>query len=76
MNLRHYDASLTRHSKAANWLATFDTFSGIMRSEREYGLLPYLPYSLVPFYPLFSERGGSKVERPKADWEVGDLNQN
>lgn len=41
-----------------------------MRSEREYGLLPYLSYTLVPFYPLFNERGGSKVERPKADWEV------
>lgn len=41
-----------------------------MRSEREYTLLQYLPYTLVPFYPLFQERGAEKVERPKADWEV------
>jgi len=41
-----------------------------MRSEREYGLLPYLSYTLIPFHPLFSERGGPRVERPKADWEV------
>jgi chromosome transmission fidelity protein 18 len=41
-----------------------------MRSEREYTLLQYLPYTLVPFYPLFQERGAQKVERPKADWEV------
>lgn len=41
-----------------------------MRSEREYSLMPYLAYSLVPFHPLFNERGGVKVERPKADWEV------
>jgi len=41
-----------------------------MRSEREYALLPYLAYSIVPFYPLFQERGGPRVERPKADWEV------
>ncbi|KAH8117204.1 P-loop containing nucleoside triphosphate hydrolase protein [Phellopilus nigrolimitatus] len=68
-NLRHYEASLSRHGKAADWLMTFDMFSGTMRSEREYGLLPYLPFSLVPFYPLFNERGGLKVERPKADWE-------
>lgn len=49
---------------------TFDSFSGTMRSEREYGLLPYLSYLLVPFYPLFNERGAPKPERPKADWEV------
>lgn len=48
----------------------FDSFSGAMRSEREYSLLPYLSYTLVPFYPLFNERGGPKPERPKADWEV------
>ncbi|KAI5124305.1 hypothetical protein M0805_008913 [Coniferiporia weirii] len=68
-NLRHSDVSLARHEKAADWLMTFDTLSGTMRSEREYGLLPYLSYSLVAFYPLFNERGGSKVERPKADWD-------
>ena len=44
-----------------------------MRSEREYGLMNYLPYMVVPFYPLFQERGAQKVERPKADWEVRHL---
>ena len=68
--LRHFEASLSRHAKGVSWLATFDMLSGAMRSDREYGLLPYLPFSLVPFYPLFNERGGTKVERPKADWEV------
>ena len=41
-----------------------------MKNEREYALLPYLSYLIVPFYPLFRERGGERVERPKADWEV------
>ena len=44
--------------------------SGEMRLEREYALREYLPYTLVPFYPLFQERSAPKVERPKADWEV------
>ncbi len=44
--------------------------SGEMRTEREYTLMQYLPYMLVPFYPVFQERGAQKVERPKADWEV------
>ena len=69
-NLRHYEASLSRHETAANWLVAFDSLSTAMRSEREYGLLPYLSYTLVPFFPLFNERGGPKVERPKADWDV------
>lgn len=48
----------------------YDVFSGTMKSEREYGLLPYLSYAIVPFFPLFHERGGEKVERPSTDWEV------
>ena len=47
--------------------------AGEMRSEREYSMLQYLSYLLVPFHPLFSERGAQKVERPKADWEVRHL---
>ncbi|KAH9928519.1 P-loop containing nucleoside triphosphate hydrolase protein [Epithele typhae] len=51
------------------WLCTWDSMMGSIRMDREYALLPYLPYTLVAFYPLFQERGGPKVERPKADWE-------
>jgi len=68
--LRHADATLDRHERASDWLMTFDSFSGTMRSEREYGLLPYLSYTLVPFYPLFNERSSAKPEHPKVDWEV------
>lgn len=70
MTLRHQDATLERHEKAAEWLCTYDAMNGVMKSEREYAVLPYLPYMAVPFFPLFSERGAPKVERPKADWEV------
>lgn len=68
--LRKHDANFSRYLKANEWLSTYDLLSGEMRSEREYTLLQYLPYMLVPFYPLFQERGAQKVERPKADWEV------
>ncbi|KAF8590060.1 P-loop containing nucleoside triphosphate hydrolase protein [Ramaria rubella] len=69
LNLRVHDATFQRYEDAHAWLSAFDTFSGTMRSEREYALMPYLPYTLVPFFPLFAERGGPRVERPKADWE-------
>lgn len=57
--------------KGNEWLVSYDMLSGTMYSEREYALMPYLAYNLVAFYPLFHVRGGPKVERPKADWEVG-----
>lgn len=36
----------------------------------EFALLPYLPYTLVPFYPLFQTRGSQRIERNFSDWEV------
>ena len=69
-NLHQHDASFARYMKANEWLVAFDVLSGSMRTEQEYGVLQYLPYTLVPFFPLFQERGGPRVERPKADWEV------
>ncbi|KAI0723775.1 P-loop containing nucleoside triphosphate hydrolase protein [Cerioporus squamosus] len=68
-NLHRHDASFTRYLKGTEWLCRWDGMMGAMRAEREYALLPYLSYPLVAFYPLFQERGGPKVERPKADWE-------
>ncbi|GBE81792.1 hypothetical protein BKA93DRAFT_445860 [Sparassis latifolia] len=68
-NLHQHDGNFSRYLKGNEWLGTFDIMSGEMWSEREYALLQYLPYTLVPFYPLFQERGGPRVERPKADWE-------
>lgn len=69
--LRQHDSNFSRYLKAEEWLSSYDLLSGEMRSEREYSLMHYLPYMLVPFFPIFQERGGPKVERPKADWEVG-----
>jgi chromosome transmission fidelity protein 18 len=72
-NLHQHDATFARYMKANEWLVSYDVLSGSMRAEQEYGVLQYLPYALVPFFPLFQERGGTRVERPKADWEVRSL---
>jgi chromosome transmission fidelity protein 18 len=69
-NLRQHDATFARYKKANEWLVAYDVLSGTMRNEREYAMLQYLSYALVPFFPLFQERGGPRVERPKVDWEV------
>jgi hypothetical protein len=41
-----------------------------MYNDGDFALIQYLPYTLVPFYPLFQHRGGDRVERNQADWEV------
>lgn len=67
--MRQHDANFSRYEKANEWLVTHDLFSAAMYSDGEFALLPYLPYTLVPFYPLFNQRG-THVERSQADWEV------
>jgi chromosome transmission fidelity protein 18 len=67
---RKHDSSFKTWQKAQEWLVTFDELMGSMRSNVDYSLMTYLAYTMVPFYPLFQERGGPRVERPKADWEV------
>ncbi|KAF9036642.1 hypothetical protein BJ165DRAFT_1504858 [Panaeolus papilionaceus] len=67
--LRRHDATLARHEKANEWLSTYDRFSSAMYSDGDFALHPYLSYMLVPFHPLFQERGGEKVERNHTDWE-------
>jgi len=68
--LRNYDSNLSRHEKAGEWLLTFDLLSSSMYGDGDFTLAHYLPYFLVPFYPLFQERGGDRVERNQADWDV------
>ena len=67
---RRHDANLHRHEQGIGWLTTFDQFSSAMYTDGDFALIQYLPYTLVPFYPLFQERSGERVERNQADWEV------
>ncbi|KAJ7087754.1 P-loop containing nucleoside triphosphate hydrolase protein [Mycena epipterygia] len=67
--LHQHDANFSRYEKANEWLVTFDLLSAAMYSDGDFALNQYLPYTLVPFYPLFKERGGQRVERSNVDWE-------
>lgn len=44
-----------------------------MYTDGDFALIQYLSYTLVPFYPLFQERSGERVDRNQADWEVRAL---
>ncbi|KAJ3782143.1 P-loop containing nucleoside triphosphate hydrolase protein [Lentinula aff. detonsa] len=67
--LRRHDANFSRYEKANEWLMTFDAFSAAMYNDGDFALSPYLTYALVPFYPLFQERGAPRVERGQEDWD-------
>ncbi|KAI0032282.1 P-loop containing nucleoside triphosphate hydrolase protein [Vararia minispora EC-137] len=67
--IHQHDATFTRYLKGNDWLLSYDTLSGSMHAEREFALLPYLSYCLVPYYPLFQQKGGPRVERPKEYWD-------
>ncbi|KAF8912069.1 hypothetical protein CPB84DRAFT_1761185 [Gymnopilus junonius] len=67
--LRRHDANLSRQEQAMEWLSTYDRFTHAMFSDGDFSLNQYLPYTLVPFYPLFQEKGGERVERNQTDWE-------
>ncbi|KAH8983325.1 hypothetical protein EDB86DRAFT_2811646 [Lactarius hatsudake] len=68
-NLHQHDVTFARYIKANEWLVAYDSLSGSMRAEREYGILQYLPSTLVPPFLLFQEHAAPHVEWPKADWE-------
>lgn len=68
--LRRHDANLSRHEQGVEWLTVFDKFTSAMYNDGDFALNHYLPYTLVPFYPLFQQRGGDRVERNQDDWGV------
>lgn len=41
-----------------------------IRAEQEYALLPYQPYAIAAFHPLFATLGNPKYERVNNDWDV------
>ncbi|KAG0705124.1 P-loop containing nucleoside triphosphate hydrolase protein [Suillus ampliporus] len=69
INCHRHDANLDHYEKAGEWLTTFDTFSSVMYTDGDFALHTYLSYFLVPFHPLFRERGESRVERDSSDWD-------
>ncbi|PFH54126.1 hypothetical protein AMATHDRAFT_135378 [Amanita thiersii Skay4041] len=66
--MQQHDSKFSRYERANDWLVTYDIFSSAMYSDGDFTLMQYLPYTLVPFYPLFSERG-AQIERNQTDWE-------
>ncbi|KAG1761712.1 hypothetical protein EDD22DRAFT_895225 [Suillus occidentalis] len=69
INCHRHDANLNHYEKAGEWLTTFDSFSSVMYTDGDFALHTYLPYFLVPFHPLFRERGEKRVERDSSDWD-------
>ncbi|CAE6468219.1 unnamed protein product [Rhizoctonia solani] len=54
---------------AHEWFGWYDTLAMTMRTEQEYGLLPYQAYAITAFHPLFATLGNPKYERVNNDWD-------
>lgn len=57
-------------NKALDWIAFYDQLDGNLKSERNYDLMPYIPYTFVHWHPLFASHTNKSVEWPKADYDV------
>ncbi|KAL7344108.1 P-loop containing nucleoside triphosphate hydrolase protein [Rhodotorula toruloides] len=66
--------ALPRILQALDWIYLYDQLDNRLRSEREYELLAYVPYSFVAWYPLFSSQVPNPVELPKTDYEARSRN--
>ncbi|BGP29547.1 Chromosome transmission fidelity protein 18 [Rhodotorula toruloides] len=62
--------ALPRIQQALDWIYLYDQLDNRLRSEREYELLAYVPYSFVAWYPLFSSQVPRPVDLPKTDYEM------
>ncbi|KAJ1309444.1 hypothetical protein OPQ81_006220 [Rhizoctonia solani] len=60
-----WDSLLAAHE----WFGWYDTLSTTMRTEQEYGLLPYQAYAITAFHHLFATLGNPKYERVNNDWD-------
>ena len=60
----------TRILEAHDWLYLYDRLDGRLRSDQDYELYAYVPYTFVPWYKLFSSHTAKPLEFPKTDYEV------
>jgi len=56
--------------KALDWLQYYDRLDGKMKSDREYDVMPYIPYAFIPWNPLFAAVSNKTPEWPRVDYEV------
>ncbi|KAF8328797.1 uncharacterized protein EI90DRAFT_3063580 [Cantharellus anzutake] len=69
--LHRNDTTLRRFEAANEWLSNYDMMSSSMRIEQEFGLMQYLPYSIIPLHHHLAVGGptNQRVERPTAYWD-------
>jgi hypothetical protein len=57
-------------SRALDWLQSYDQFSKRLYTERDYDILPYIPFTFVAWNPLFAAVANKTPEWPRIDYEV------
>lgn len=57
-------------SRALDWLQFYDGLDARLRRERDYDIMPYIPYSFVAWNPIFAAVANKTPEWPRVDYEV------
>lgn len=57
-------------NNALSWLQFYDSVDYTMRSDRNFDLMPYLPYTQVAWHPLLAAVANKPIEFSKADYDA------
>lgn len=57
-------------TKALEWLHLYDAIDITMRSERNFDVMPYLPYTQIAWHPLLAAVANRPIDFPKTDYEA------
>lgn len=57
-------------TRALEWLEFYDGLDRRLRTDREYDIMPYIPYAFVAWNPLFAAVSNKTPDWPKVDYDV------
>lgn len=57
-------------SRALDWLQFYDNLDARLRRDRDYDIMPYIPYSFIAWNPIFAAVANKTPEWPRVDFEV------
>lgn len=58
-------------NRALEWLQFYDDLDARLRSQQEYDIMPYIPYTFVPWNPIFAAVANKTPMWPHVDYDVG-----
>ncbi|CAG8478707.1 10923_t:CDS:10 [Paraglomus brasilianum] len=68
-NMKFNDSNFSKRLDVCDWLVFYDQVNQRLNSRQQFGLQPYLPYSLAAFHPLFAGSVKQDIKYPRTDYQ-------